>query len=110
MPETDIYRIIGENVRLFRKKAGLSLKDLSQKSGVSTSFLGNIEKGARKPTLYTIEKLSDSLDVPLTSLMTYRFKNKYMPEESALVFEIMKLVSDKPLEEKRKIFNILRHF
>ena len=110
MVETDISRIIGENVRLFRKKAGLSLKDLSQKSGISTSFLGNIEKGTRKPTLYTIEKLAGTLDVTITSLMTYRLKNRYMPEESALVFEIMKIVTEKPIEEKRKIFNILRHF
>ncbi len=110
MTKPDIYNTIGENIRLFRKKAGLSLKDLSQKSGISTSFLGNIEKGTRKPTLYTIEKLADTLDVSITSLMTYRLKNRYMPEESALVFEIMKIVSEKPLKEKRKIFNILKHF
>jgi transcriptional regulator with XRE-family HTH domain len=106
--ENDIYRIIGLNVKIFRKKSGLGLAELAKKSGISASFIGNIEKGSRKPTLYTIEKITAALGIGVTAVFTFKEKNISLPEDSRLVFEIMKLVTSRTTEEKRKIYNILK--
>ena len=104
----DIYRIIGVNISLFRKKAGMGLAELAKKAGISGSFLGNIEKGSRKPTLYTVEKLAAALGIGVIALFSYKEKVVSLPEDSRLVFEIMKLVTSKATDEKRKILNILK--
>jgi transcriptional regulator with XRE-family HTH domain len=107
-PEMDIYRIIGNNISIFRKKSGLGLAELAKKAGISGSFLGNIEKGSRKPTLYTIEKIAAALGIGVIALFAYKEKGASLPEDSRLVFEIMKLVASKNTDEKRKALNILK--
>lgn len=107
-PKIDIYRIIGINICVFRKKNKMSLALLSKKSGISGSFLGNIEKGYRKPTLYTIEKIAAALGVGVTALLSYKEKYVSLPEDSRLVFEIMKLITSKTRNEKIKTLNILK--
>jgi transcriptional regulator with XRE-family HTH domain len=104
----DIYRIIGLNIRLFRKKNRLGLDGLAEKAGISGSFLSNIERGTRKPTLYTIERLAFALGIGVTALLSLKEKNASLPEDSRLVFETMKLVTSKTHDEKRKILNILK--
>lgn len=105
----DIYKVVGNNVSMFRKKRGYTLDELAQKAGISTSFLSNIEKGSRKATLLTINKLADALEKPLSSLIAYRIGEEYLPEDSMLTLNIMQVVSDKTIEEKKKILNILKH-
>jgi transcriptional regulator with XRE-family HTH domain len=104
----DIYRIIGNNISIFRRKSGLGLAKLAKKAGISGSFLGNIEKGSRKPTLYTVEKLAAALGIGVTALFSYKEKGASLPEDSRLVFEIMKLITPKATDEKRKALNILK--
>lgn len=106
--QKDIYEIIGYNISIFRRKSSLGLAELAKKAGISGSFLGNIEKGSRKPTLYTIEKIAAALGIGVTALFTYKEKNASMTEDSSLVFEIMKLVTSKSTDEKRKMSNILK--
>lgn len=104
----DIYRTIGGNISIFRRKSGLGLAELAKKAGISGSFLGNIEKGSRKPTLYTIEKIAAALGMGVTALFTHKEKDPRLTEDSRLVFDIMKLVSSKTTGEKNKILNILK--
>jgi transcriptional regulator with XRE-family HTH domain len=105
----DIYMVVGENISIFRKKGKMNLTSLAKKSGISASFLGNIEKGARKPTLYTIEKIASALGIGVTALFSYKEKDSRLTEDSRVVFEIMKLVTGKNTEEKTKIMHILGH-
>ncbi len=104
----DIYKIIGENINLYRKKHNMKLEVLSRKAGVSVSFLNNIEKGQRKPTLYTIEKIANALNCPLISLLIIKSKIKQLPDETKIVLEIMNLLSHKNLETKKKILEIIK--
>lgn len=58
---TNLVRILGE-----RK---MSLTDLSEKSGVSKSFLSDLKNGWGNPSLSTLEKISVALEVPLSLLL-----------------------------------------
>ena len=106
--EKDIYITLGHNITVFRRRKGLNLSSLAKKSGISQSFLGNIEKGSRKPTLYTLEKISKALGVGITAFFSLRQKEAQLPEDSRTVFEIMKLVTSKNAEDRKKILNIIR--
>ncbi len=105
----DIYEVVGENIKMFRKKEGMNLEELSEKAGISISFLSNIEKGSRKPTLATVEKIATALNVGMAAILVNKETKAYFPEESEMTLNIMKIVSEKSFEQKIKIFNIIQH-
>lgn len=51
------------NVRERREQLGLSQKELAERSGISQSFLCDIEQGRCKPSIDTAVKLAQILDV-----------------------------------------------
>lgn len=104
----DIYIKAGINIRLFRKKEGLNLEELAKKAGISTSFLSNIEKGSRKPTLDTVEKIANALNIGIATIFSDKLSLSYLPEENTITLEIMTIVSSKKLEDKKRILSILK--
>jgi transcriptional regulator with XRE-family HTH domain len=65
----DISVIIGENLKRIRLERNLSLGQLSLMSGVSKVMLSQIEKGTSNPSVNTVWKIADSLQIPYTALL-----------------------------------------
>jgi XRE family transcriptional regulator, master regulator for biofilm formation len=62
--------MIGRNINVIRRRRGLSLSELSEKSGISKSYLSNIERNIHKnPSIHIIEKISIVLNVDLNTLL-----------------------------------------
>ncbi len=59
---------VGIALRHHRLVQNLSIKDLSQKSGVAGSTISQIETGKTSPNLVTLKSICDALDVPVFSL------------------------------------------
>ncbi len=53
----------GKTVREVREEKGYSLAELSKKAGISVSYLSEIERGSKRPSLKTVEKLASSLNI-----------------------------------------------
>lgn len=51
----------GLNVRRARQRRGLSIEELAQEAELSYSYLGEIERGRRNPTLDVVEKLAQAV-------------------------------------------------
>ena len=58
--EYDIYKEIQELVVKTRNEAGLTQKQLAQKSGLTQSNISNIEKGVSRPTIDSLKKIADA--------------------------------------------------
>jgi len=56
---------LGKTVHRLRKAGNLSLADLSEQSGVAKSIISQIERNETNPTLSTIWRLSQALDVSI---------------------------------------------
>jgi transcriptional regulator with XRE-family HTH domain len=56
---------IGPAIRLLRKKARLTQRDLAEASGVSKNILSNWETGATQPSMGSLIKVLEALDVDL---------------------------------------------
>lgn len=65
----DINRIIATNLKNLRKAQGLSLGEAAERTGVSKSMLGQIERGESSPTVSTLWKIATGLDISFTALM-----------------------------------------
>jgi len=61
---------IGQNIKKYRNKAGISQDKLAKLSDVTYTTLVKIESGANKnPTITTIKKIADALNVSVDKLL-----------------------------------------
>ncbi|MFN7106866.1 MAG: helix-turn-helix domain-containing protein [Brevundimonas sp.] len=59
----------GRNVRDVRRSKGITLEALAHDVGLAYSYLGQLERGRRNPTLKVVEMIATTLQVaPLTLL------------------------------------------
>ena len=68
---------IGEQVKTLRKQKGMKIKHLSVLSGISISLLSEIETGKKIPSIKTLIRIADTLDVNPSFLLDHR-KPKYL--------------------------------
>jgi transcriptional regulator with XRE-family HTH domain len=59
---------IGERIKSFRTKQGMTLAELGEKANLSTSYLSQIERDKTSPSLSTLETIARSLNIGLRSL------------------------------------------
>jgi transcriptional regulator with XRE-family HTH domain len=64
----NIYKLIGERIIAGRKAKSMSQEQLATDAGIDRSHMGFIEQGRRKPTLSTLFKIAQSLDVSIEEL------------------------------------------
>jgi len=62
--KTKVAAAVGRNVRLLRKKAGLTQEELSHRAGIHSTYLCHVERGTKSPSLLTLVRLAQALDVP----------------------------------------------
>lgn len=58
---------IGETLKEARKERKLKLKDLSARTGITVSFLSDMENNKKQPSLETLQKIADALNLPVYS-------------------------------------------
>lgn len=56
---------IGHRIRSRRQELGLTLRELAGKVGRTASFLSQIERGQSSPSIESLQRISDALDVPV---------------------------------------------
>ena len=67
-PSGQLGRVIANHVRSRRLEIGLTVGQLAERTGISKGMLSKIENAQTSPSLSTLERLSSSLDMPVTSL------------------------------------------
>ncbi len=66
----NVNKTVSENIRQMRKDKDLSFDELAKLSGVSKSMLAQIERGEGNPTLSTLWKIANGMQVPFTALIS----------------------------------------
>ncbi len=61
-----------------RERAGMTTEDLAQKSGIPVSLLEDYERGAKKPGIEELTKISHSIGVSVYSLADFDISSKLM--------------------------------
>lgn len=68
----DVRFILGLKLKNLRLDKGYSLKDISQRAGLSISYLSEIEKGKKYPKPEKLLQLAQALDVPFDDLVSMK--------------------------------------
>jgi len=72
----DTRVIIGKNVRRFRKQISVSQEELSFRTGFTRAYLSELENGRSNPTIQSLERLAEELNVSLIDLLTPEIRPK----------------------------------
>lgn len=60
---------ISKQIRKIRQGKNMTLKELSEKAGLSVSFLSQVERGISSMTVTSLKNIADALDVSLKELV-----------------------------------------
>ena len=60
---------IGKNIRKYRNEKNMRQEDLAEKTGLSTNYIGMIERGEKLPSLDTFIEIANALDVSSDMLL-----------------------------------------
>jgi len=82
--------ILGLKIRQLRLERGLSFSELSKKSGLSLSYLNEIEKGKKFPKPEKIESLAKCFNVRLESLLSEELDGALAPVSDLLKSDFLK--------------------
>ena len=60
-PADDLADDLGRNIRALRRTRAMTLAELADLCGLSVGFLSHVERGRKKPSLSTLQKISAAL-------------------------------------------------
>ena len=61
--------IVGKRIRKARKAKNLTLEELAERCGLHPAYIGQLERGVKNASLYTLEKIACALELSLTDLV-----------------------------------------
>lgn len=96
---------IGSRIKAIRKRENLSQEKLAELAGLNTSYIGQIERGDKNPSVETVYKISKALKIDVSVLFenltsTEDIKNQYSKAVYSLMFNLDEKTS-------KKIFDIV---
>lgn len=68
LKSNEVYTELGTRIRQARKDRNMTQEKLAVASGIDRSHMGFIEQGRRRPTLSTLIKITQALDMQLEKL------------------------------------------
>jgi len=102
-----IYRSMGNRIRVERKRLKLTQEELAEKANISANFLGHIERGTKRPTLDTLKKIADVLQIAMAELFATQ-PTYQLPREDLFLKRFKSLIRDKKRKEKELVLRIAK--
>ena len=101
-----ITQLLGERIRALRSKRGLSQEQLALKAGLTPSFIGQIERGLKSPTVTSIEKIVNALDVKFEDV--FSFDVPVSEKDNSVIEKINYILSSRTTEEQEQLYQWMK--
>ncbi len=82
---------IGNKIKERRNELKLSQEQLALQAGVTPTYLGQIERAERNPTVCLLEKLANALRVDIGYFFDYESTAAMSPAESRILYSLSEL-------------------
>jgi transcriptional regulator with XRE-family HTH domain len=68
-PAMDVVQLLGANVRRHRQLKGMTQEQLALEAGMERSYVSDLERGTRNPTVRALGRLAEALGVEPKELL-----------------------------------------
>ena len=65
----DVVQLLGANVRHYRKLKGITQEQLALDAGMERSYVSDLERGTRNPSVVALGRLADALGIAPCKLL-----------------------------------------
>jgi hypothetical protein len=97
LSEGDVIKLLfGFKLKYLRQQNGLGLEELAEKSGLSKSYIHDLERGRKYPKVEKINTLANALGVEYDYLVSRKSSKKMQPVVDLLTSDLLK---EFPLDE-----------
>ena len=94
---------IGKNIRKYRLMKKFRQEDLAEKAGLTTNYIGMVERGEKMPSLETFIKILNALEVSSDMVLTDVLETGYTVKNSILNKKLAELAP----EDRSKIYEVI---
>jgi len=94
---------IGINIRKYRKQKKLRQEQLAEMTGLSTNYIGMMERGEKIPALETFLRIANALEVSADMLLADVLYSTYSVKDSLLSEKLSSLSG----EDREKIYDVI---
>lgn len=98
------FRYLGQRIREERTRYRLTQEQLAEAAQVNESYIGQVERGEKNPSLETVVSIAKALGVTVD----YLLQEDMNVEPNSLLNELASFAKDKDPEELRLMLNIFR--
>lgn len=94
---------VGSNIRKYRLMKKMRQEDLAEKAGLSTNYVGALERGEKVPSLETLIDILNALDISADMVLCDVIYKGYEVKHSLLAEKLDKLTQ----EDRARIYDVI---
>lgn len=99
-----VFEYLGKRIREERTKLRLTQEQLAEAAEVNESYIGQVERTEKNPSLETVVNIANALGVTVD----YLLQEEVHVEPNSLINELISVTKDKNPDELRLMLNICR--
>lgn len=104
-------KLVGENIRLLRKKRGLTQEELAERINLQQAYIGGVERGERNISMLTLQKIAVGLEVSPEKVLNLGNINLLEnPQREEFLSIITSLIHQKNIDELQFILKFIHNF
>ncbi len=77
MAPIDLKTLLGVAIKTQRTSLGISQEELAHRAGLHRTYISDLERGARNPSIDSIEKLARALEISVAALFAAAGNGKH---------------------------------
>ena len=101
------YRLLGQRVREFRKRAEYTLEELAERAELDSQYLGFIERGQGKPSLDALQRIARALGVEIGELFQFQRAGQ-QEDKDYLTRQLSRLLNPRSPQEIRALRSLVK--
>jgi len=106
---SELAKRLGKRIYLFRKRNGLTQAALAERAKISNEFMSGIERGAKLPSLPTLERVAKVLGVGLKDLFNFdQTSFRRIQPLSREGMDVALLLENVSPQQRRRILKIVK--
>lgn len=107
--DMSIRMSVGERIRYYRTLKGMSQETLALEANINAAFVGHLERGLKSPTVTTLEKITDALNISMEELFSEEIVSKGKINRKYMALEHMEyLLRSMTEQEVEQVVGIIQ--